>query len=108
MPPATRSSRVTIRPKAGAGATSTTSSSISRTRPRTTVRSPATSDKARELAGRHAIGGLDRARLRQLGFDLGHALAGRSQGAWLATAADGAPVVLKRSPDPAMAERYAA
>jgi aminoglycoside phosphotransferase (APT) family kinase protein len=51
---------------------------------------------------------MNRARLLQLGFELGHALGGRSQGAWLATASDGAPVVLKWSPDESMAARYAA
>ncbi|HEX4199815.1 MAG TPA: phosphotransferase [Caulobacteraceae bacterium] len=51
---------------------------------------------------------MNRARLLQLGFALGRALGGRSEGAWLATAPDGAPVVLKWSPDPAMADRYAA
>jgi aminoglycoside phosphotransferase (APT) family kinase protein len=49
-----------------------------------------------------------RARLLQLGFDLARPLGGRSQGAWLATAPDGAPIVLKWSPGEAMAERYAA
>ncbi|HEY2707269.1 MAG TPA: aminoglycoside phosphotransferase family protein [Caulobacteraceae bacterium] len=52
---------------------------------------------------------MDRARLAQLGFQLGaRAPGGRSQGAWFATAADGAPVVLKWSPDGTMTERYAA
>lgn len=51
---------------------------------------------------------MNRAGLRELGFDLGRALGGRSEGAWFATARDGAPVVLKWSPDEAMAERYAA
>jgi aminoglycoside phosphotransferase (APT) family kinase protein len=52
---------------------------------------------------------MKRARLLQLGFELGaRAPGGRSQGAWLATAPDGAPVVLKWSPDETMLERYAA
>lgn len=52
---------------------------------------------------------MNRARLRELGFELGdRAPGGRSQGAWLATAADGSPVVLKWTPDAAMADRYAA
>ena len=52
---------------------------------------------------------MNRARLLQLGFELGaRALGGRSQGAWFATAPDGAPVVLKWSPGEAMADRYAA
>jgi aminoglycoside phosphotransferase (APT) family kinase protein len=52
---------------------------------------------------------MNRARLAQLGFELGApAPGGRSQGAWFATATDGAPVVLKWSPDEAMAERYEA
>jgi aminoglycoside phosphotransferase (APT) family kinase protein len=52
---------------------------------------------------------MNRARLRQLGFELrARALGGRSQGAWFATAPDGAPVVLKWSPGETMADRYAA
>ena len=52
---------------------------------------------------------MNRARLRQLGFELGdRAPGGRSQGAWFATAADGAPAVLKWFPDETMADRYAA
>jgi aminoglycoside phosphotransferase (APT) family kinase protein len=52
---------------------------------------------------------MNRARLLELGFELGaRAAGGRSQGAWFATAPDGAPVVLKWFPDAAMAERYAA
>jgi len=51
---------------------------------------------------------MNRARLLQLGFELGaRALGGKSQGVWLATASDGAPVVLKWSPDETMADRYA-
>lgn len=52
---------------------------------------------------------MNRARLLQLGFRLGaRAPGGLSQGAWLATAPDGRPVVLKWSSDPTMADRYAA
>lgn len=52
--------------------------------------------------------GLDRARLLELGFELGaRAPGGASQGAWFATK-EGEPVVLKWSPDPASSERYAA
>jgi hypothetical protein len=52
---------------------------------------------------------MNRARLLELGFDLGvRAAGGRSQGAWFATAGDGAPVVLKWSPGATMAARYAA
>jgi hypothetical protein len=52
---------------------------------------------------------MNRARLLALGFNLGaRAAAGRSQGAWFATARDGSPVVLKWSPGEAMAGRYAA
>ena len=52
---------------------------------------------------------MNRARLLKLGFELGaRALGGRSQGAWFATGSDGAPVVLKWSPDETMADRYAA
>jgi aminoglycoside phosphotransferase (APT) family kinase protein len=52
---------------------------------------------------------MNRARLLQLGFELGaRALGGRSRGAWFATAPDGAPVVLKWSGDETMADRYAA
>ncbi len=50
---------------------------------------------------------MNRARLLQLGFKLGRAFGGRSQGAWFATAPDGAPVVLKWSPDETMVDRYA-
>lgn len=46
-------------------------------------------------------------RLRDLGFELGaRAEAGESEGAWFATAAGGAPVVLKFFPDPGVAARY--
>ena len=56
-----------------------------------------------------ATGGMNRARLLQLGFELGaRALGGKSQGAWFATAPGGAPVVLKWTADQAMADRYAA
>jgi hypothetical protein len=52
---------------------------------------------------------MNRARLQELGFDLGaRAAGGRSQGAWFATTRDGAPVVLKWSPGETMAGRYAA
>ncbi len=52
---------------------------------------------------------MNRAQLRELGFELGaRAPGGRSQGAWFATAANGLPVVLKWFPDETMAERYAA
>ena len=52
---------------------------------------------------------MNRARLLQLGFELGaRARGGRSQDAWFATATDGAPVLLKWSPDATMAGRYAA
>jgi len=52
---------------------------------------------------------MNRARLLQLGFELGaRTRGGRSQGAWFATARGGAPVVLKWSSGLAMAERYAA
>jgi len=48
------------------------------------------------------------ARLRELGFELGaRAEGGESEGAWFATAPDGAPVVLKWFPDEAVADRYA-
>jgi len=48
---------------------------------------------------------MNRARLLQLGFELGaRALGGRSQGAWFATAPDGAPIVLKWSPDETIAD----
>ena len=52
---------------------------------------------------------MNRARLRELGFELGaRAEAGVSdEGAWFATAPDGAPVVLKWFPDETVAERYA-
>jgi Ser/Thr protein kinase RdoA (MazF antagonist) len=52
---------------------------------------------------------VNRARLRKLGFELrARAEAGVSdEGAWFATAPDGAPVVLKWFPDETMAERYA-
>jgi aminoglycoside phosphotransferase (APT) family kinase protein len=56
-----------------------------------------------------ATGNMNRARLLQLGFKLGaRALGGRSQGAWFATMPDGAPIVLKWSPDGTIADRYAA
>ena len=51
---------------------------------------------------------MNRARLLQLGFKLGRAFGGRSQGAWFATAPDGEPVVLKWSPGETMVARYAA
>ena len=51
---------------------------------------------------------MNRAALLRLGFELGRPLGGRSQGAWLATASNGAPVVLKWSPDAAMLGRYEA
>lgn len=52
---------------------------------------------------------MSRARLLQLGFELGdRALGGRSQGAWFATGPDGLPVVLKWSPDKTLTSRYAA
>jgi aminoglycoside phosphotransferase (APT) family kinase protein len=51
---------------------------------------------------------MNRARLLELGFELGASLGGYSEGAWFATAADGAPVVLKWSPGEAMVDRYAA
>jgi aminoglycoside phosphotransferase (APT) family kinase protein len=52
---------------------------------------------------------VNRARLRELGFELGtRAEAGVSDGGgWFATAPDGAPVVLKWFPDETVAERYA-
>lgn len=50
---------------------------------------------------------MNRDRLHQLGFELGRALGGRSQGAWFATAPDGAPVILKWSPLETMADWYA-
>jgi Phosphotransferase enzyme family len=52
---------------------------------------------------------VNRARLRELGFELGaRAQAGVSdEGAWFATAPEGAPVVLKLFPDETVAERYA-
>ena len=58
---------------------------------------------------RAATGDVKRARLRELGFELGaRAEAGVSDdGAWFATAPDGAPVVLKWFPDETVAERYA-
>ena len=48
---------------------------------------------------------MNRARLRDLGFELGgRADAGESvEGAWFATAPDGAPVVLKWFPDETVA-----
>ncbi len=52
---------------------------------------------------------MNRARLLELGFDLGErAPGGVSQGAWFATGPDGTPVVLKWSPGKTMADRYAA
>jgi hypothetical protein len=52
---------------------------------------------------------MDRARLLDLGFELGaRAFGGRSQGAWFATAPDGAPVVLKWCSEGTLADRYAA
>ncbi len=51
---------------------------------------------------------MNRARLRELGFELGvRAEAGVSDETWFATAPDGAPVVLKWFPDETVAERYA-
>ena len=52
---------------------------------------------------------MNRARLRELGFELGaRADAGESdEGAWFATAPDGTPVVLKWFPDETVAGRYA-
>ena len=52
---------------------------------------------------------MNRARLRELGFELGaRADAGESdEGAWFAMAPDGAPVVLKWFPDETVADRYA-
>ena len=51
---------------------------------------------------------MNRTRLRELGFELGaRAEAGESEGAWFATAPDGAPVVLKWFPGETMADRYA-
>jgi aminoglycoside phosphotransferase (APT) family kinase protein len=52
---------------------------------------------------------VNRARLRELGFELGaRAEAGVSDETWFATAPDGAPVVLKWFPDETVADRYAA
>lgn len=53
--------------------------------------------------------GPNRARLGELGFELvARATGGVSdEGAWFATAPDGAPVVLKWFPDETVAERYA-
>ena len=52
---------------------------------------------------------MDRQRLKELGYDLGpRAPGGLSQGAWFATASDGAAVVLKWSRDPGWTARYAA
>jgi len=54
--------------------------------------------------GSHDAG---RARLRELGFELGdRAEGGQSEGAWFATAPDGTPVVLKWFPDEIMVDRY--
>ncbi|MCR9136175.1 MAG: phosphotransferase [Alphaproteobacteria bacterium] len=50
---------------------------------------------------------MNRDRLHQLGFELVRDLGGRSQGAWLATASNGSPVILKWSPFKTMANRYA-
>jgi aminoglycoside phosphotransferase (APT) family kinase protein len=51
---------------------------------------------------------MNRARLRELGFELGaRAEGGESEGAWFAAAPDGEPVVLKWFPEEAMADRYA-
>ena len=51
---------------------------------------------------------MNRARLLELGFELGdRAVGGESQGARFATAPDGMPVVLKWFPDETMADRYA-
>jgi hypothetical protein len=51
---------------------------------------------------------VNRARLRELGFELAaRAEAGESEGVLFATAPDGAPVVLKWFPDETVADRYA-
>jgi hypothetical protein len=51
---------------------------------------------------------VNRELLRELGFELGaRAAGGESQGAWFATAPDGAPVVLKWFPQETVADRYA-
>jgi hypothetical protein len=52
---------------------------------------------------------VNRARLRELGFELGARAEGgvSDGGAWFATAPDGAPVVLKWFPDETVAERDA-
>src|SRR5947208_1173314 len=56
-----------------------------------------------------AAGDVNRSRLRELGFELqSRADAGESdEGAWFATAPDGASVVLKWFPDETVADRYA-
>jgi aminoglycoside phosphotransferase (APT) family kinase protein len=50
---------------------------------------------------------VNRELLRDLGFELGAHAGGDSQGAWFATAPDGAPVVLKWFPDETVVDRYA-
>ncbi len=50
---------------------------------------------------------MNHAQLLALGFELGDALGGRSQGAWRATTQDDQPVVLKWTPCETMAGRYA-
>ena len=51
---------------------------------------------------------MNRAQLLELGFELGaRAAGGESQGAWFATAPEGALVVLKWFPDETVADRYA-
>ena len=71
---------------------------------------PALRSVALRSGVRAATGDVNRARLREeLGFELGaRAEAGVSdEGAWFATAPNGAPVVLKWFPDETVAERYA-
>ena len=49
---------------------------------------------------------MNRAQLRELGFELGaRADGGESEGAWFAIAPDGAPVVLRWFPDQTVADR---
>ena len=51
---------------------------------------------------------MNRARLRELGFELvARAAGGESGGAWFATAPNGAPVMLKWFPEETAADRYA-
>jgi hypothetical protein len=54
-----------------------------------------------------ALGAVKRELLHELGFELGARVGGDSQGAWLATAPDGAPVVLKWFADETVVDRYA-